>query len=667
MAGADLDIEEVKEAVAPLQLKAYDEPIVTNEPAGSLRPCDLPLVDINEGLQTIKHVVDLIQVHEGVFDRDALKPIMQQRRWDDLPHPLRPKTSFPEKVCMQICIVPLPAEANKVCILKHLAFPNKVKPAYVQRFTQGTPMKIQWSHPKTGMKMWQWMFEKLGHFQCREWALVPYGAKKKNESVMSTLEATEIDQGFDHIGDHAPRHNRGNAQMRWVTKETNSKDSPIHQWPVVLVEKAIRNLSADGVLALPISDWPLTLKHINTDVLYDVLLPVIPLLTTHGLLLLGEPGGGKTPMGRTIAMAIARHQMETCSLPGNPSFRSASEMDFFRGEEGAVVCPDIFDDGDCNTQSMRKVKAFMDVGETEAMSKERWGAAKWVKGQLRIMIDNAYFPGAEPHHDRDSVEHADFYNMIVHAFLPGQQRQHYMAIFKRAAIVLNTKEWVYVRLPGEREVPVRRKRVDCVDYLNSDAKPIYAAYKNGDRETPTGHADAVGWERKWMHHAFAKHAKKPSALVPLPPPTFAGPVLFESAAPKPEDHFEVPVCPPGTPRPEDHFEVPVCPPGRMPSFQLDRSNGASSSSHGASREASSSSGGAREGVAKSGPKAFEKLTRKISAVCIDLESGSSQGSPPPKKVALPGDVDCGEVKLEPIETADEDPFDLLKMGLSDGA
>lgn len=177
----------------------------------------------------------------------------------------------------------------------------------------------------------------------------------------------------------------------------------------------------------------------------------------------------------------------------------------------------------------------------------------------------------------------------------------------------------------------------------------------------------LGKMKQWMHHAFAKHAKKPSALVPLPPPTFAGPVLFESAAPKPEDHFEVPVCPPGTPRPEDHFEVPVCPPGRMPSFQLDRSNGASSSSHGASREASSSSGGAREGVAKSGPKAFEKLTRKISAVCIDLESGSSQGSPPPKKVALPGDVDCGEVKLEPIETADEDPFDLLKMGLSDGA
>ena len=59
------------------------------------------------------------------------------------------------------------------------------------------------------------------------------------------------------------------SRLRWLTKALKNKDSPIYGWPQVLVEKALRNLSSDGVLAKkqfsrPI---PLTPQYYNLWVL----------------------------------------------------------------------------------------------------------------------------------------------------------------------------------------------------------------------------------------------------------------------------------------------------------------------------------------------------------------------------------------------------------------
>eukprot|EP00973_Karenia_brevis_P005492 747805-Karenia_brevis.AAC.1 len=49
-----------------------------------------------------------------------------------------------------------------------------------------------------------------------------------------------------------------------------------------------------------------------------------------------------------------------------------------------------------NEIPVRKLKAFLDVGEEETLTRERWGASKFVKNQLRIITDNTYDPDAEP-------------------------------------------------------------------------------------------------------------------------------------------------------------------------------------------------------------------------------------------------------------------------------
>lgn len=81
-------------------------------------------------------------------------------------------------------------------------------------------------------------------------------------------------------------------------------------------------------------------------------------------------------------MAISRQWIKKAHKTEEvePSFRQASEFDFFRGQCGSIFRPDIFDDGTFCEQQFKKIKAFTDVGNIESMSKEWWGAAKWVKG-----------------------------------------------------------------------------------------------------------------------------------------------------------------------------------------------------------------------------------------------------------------------------------------------
>ena len=74
----------------------------------------------------------------------------------------------------------------------------------------------------------------------------------------------------------------------------------------------------------------------------------------------GEPGAGKTPLARTIAMAVSRHWIAKAGKTGEvmPSFRQACEFDFFRGQPGSVFRPDILDDGTLSEQQFQKAESI---------------------------------------------------------------------------------------------------------------------------------------------------------------------------------------------------------------------------------------------------------------------------------------------------------------------
>ena len=91
------------------------------------------------------------------------------------------------------------------------------------------------------------------------------------------------------------------------------------------------------------------------------------------------------------------------------------------------------------------------MADDETMTRERWTNAKFLRTQLRIVLDNAYNPEAEPADtDTDTeaaltVKHENFYKMIRPA-LGNIVVTDAMAILKRSAFIVFSKSFVYFRL-----------------------------------------------------------------------------------------------------------------------------------------------------------------------------------------------------------------------------
>ena len=144
-------------------------------------------------------------------------------------------------------------------------------------------------------------------------------------------------------------------------------------WPIALVEKAIRSICSDGVLAKKNFSWPLVVHDMRAWFIQNILREVWDQLLTKGLMMLGASGAGKSPCAKTIAMGVAdyHYQLLLESLPegefpdpeDKPSFRTAADIDFLRGLVGTKTMVDLFDDGDSDQQPIRKVKAMGDVSE----------------------------------------------------------------------------------------------------------------------------------------------------------------------------------------------------------------------------------------------------------------------------------------------------------------
>ena len=170
----------------------------------------------------------------------------------------------------------------------------------------------------------------------------------------------------------------------------------------------------------------------------NVMQPISPYLLDHRLWLLGEPDKGKTPLARSLSMMFSRHHG---GHSGNACFRTASDFDFFRGMNFSKAIPALYDDGDISREAVKKMKAFADVGDHETILKERWNAAKFVKHQLRIFLDNSYDPKDIPDGEHESISHETFVKLLRPALgcIPDADIR---AIFKRSAFVIFTTDSV---------------------------------------------------------------------------------------------------------------------------------------------------------------------------------------------------------------------------------
>ncbi|CAE7940772.1 unnamed protein product, partial [Symbiodinium necroappetens] len=180
-----------------------------------------------------------------------------------------------------------------------------------------------------------------------------------------------------------------------------------------------------------------------------------------------------------------------------------------------VFRPDIFDDGSLCEQPFKKVKAFTDVGNIESMSKERWGAAKWVRGQPRLYCVNDFEPETEPANDLpilaqrqgviSYVSHKEFMDMLDKAWYEKEKTSaNVLAVLKRTHILLNTKSSLYVRPASEKESPVLRMPFgDKSDLLHLESRPVYDYHRKGGTDMPKDFQKKVEWETSWVEKVMA--------------------------------------------------------------------------------------------------------------------------------------------------------------------
>ncbi len=507
----DTSMEAIKEAVAKMSLYDTDVPSFHDDPRGELSTLDFPTYSMGDQ-GVVKSFIEVILDVPGPIPKGELKQaLMSKVPVTDLPKPFGLAKDPGAGVKLDFAVFPQSDE--KFCVCKLVNLKEKVKVLFAKSLCYGEARMIDWLGNVCAVKKCvHYIFEHLGGFQCRNHILRAHedGKPEKEKSQ------EEWEFGFDFIEAHGPRDNTRNRMLRWVTIQVNKPDSPVYKWPPVLVEKSLRNLSNDGVLAQVHSQWPLTLFDLDHRLL-QALAPLVPSLQEKAVGFHGEPGAGKTPVARTIAMAISRQWIKKAHKTEEvePSFRQASEFDFFRGQCGSIFRPDIFDDGTFCEQQFKKIKAFTDVGNIESMSKERWGAAKWVKGQLRLYCVNDFDAAREPKDDmpvmqkregrQGFVSHKDFMMMLEVAWFAKEANDaNIMAVLKRTHLFVNTQTFLYVRPAGEEKKPVIRIPLgDKCDFLHEDSRHIYDYHRKGGTDLPADFEEKLQWEASWMSAAMA--------------------------------------------------------------------------------------------------------------------------------------------------------------------
>lgn len=95
---------------------------------------------------------------------------------------------------------------------------EKLKPVLIKRFTYGEVLKLRFmmSNPKNGRKFCSIAWKIWEGYELTSQAVRKSGAK--SSIPLEDKEDTEIDEGFEHILQHAPRSSCEVAQLQWQTK-----------------------------------------------------------------------------------------------------------------------------------------------------------------------------------------------------------------------------------------------------------------------------------------------------------------------------------------------------------------------------------------------------------------------------------------------------------------
>lgn len=245
MQAENMDYDRLKEIVDGLSCRAISPSVMPEAPAGSFTLASLPMSELEGGGNLGVHFFDIID-HPGDLNFFALSTIYQvaceKKDFQLLLEPFGLKDTVPKDTVIQMVLLKQPDD--KITIVKHLSFPEKIKLQMLKKLVYGSPFKPRFmsANPRAGRKKLQYRLEKLGGHAFTCFDLTSQATRKggsKPNLAFEEEDDEEIDQGFDHILRKAPRSTCEMAQLKWQTKELRNKDSPIFGWPCGLVSQAL--------------------------------------------------------------------------------------------------------------------------------------------------------------------------------------------------------------------------------------------------------------------------------------------------------------------------------------------------------------------------------------------------------------------------------------------
>ena len=416
-----------------------------------------------------------------------------------------------------------------------------------------------------------------GHHVCW-WSL------EKKDKGTSSKESTwgpddsELLAGVQYINSNAPEDDSENQQYLWILLNIRpDSGSPISGWPESKVIRMAQNKSRAAAGATSSRFFPMTSRSLK-PFMGDFLFPLLcPLLSTYGIVTLGWPGVGKTPLLIILCMAIGRYHIDRLNLEGMfPGWRRAKSMDNFRHRSAQIHEGLILDDPQMAKLDAADVKSWLTSEEDQNCS-GRYTDVKLVRNGLRALASNELEKDDEPAEDkhRVTIEPDEFFK-LVRKFFHDYKELDMLAILKRCVVLVFGKNAVYLRLPNQdRDAVVHRILVDDLhlDLLSDRDKDFFAKYKLGIHEFPPTYEADVQIEKEMIQQGMEelRMAGRPESYLSivnekinakLTRATLTATAVHLPASPSTDEETRVPV-----PDPEAPPVRCTNPPGRLGRFE----------------------------------------------------------------------------------------------------
>ncbi len=425
-------------------------------------------------------------------------------------------SAIPDEMYVQLVIAR--TSDSSVDVLKHIVFGSKVTREFAQGLCRGSALACIhkpsiWNVKKTYAKLMETIpGKKMLYQSCRPQQARAARAAADGEAQSAprkwSPDEDEIKAGFEYIQKNCPAGYEANDVLQFVVAGIHVPGTPIHGWPMSVVEKACNNLvkKADGADAQFFSPFVASNKFDFKGLFALVLFPlVVALGRARGLLVLGRPGVGKTPWAIALALAFGRYHVRKSELRRRPGFRRGGMIDVFRQKPGEVQEAILLDDPTFDKIHYEDVKSFGDSG-FQGHSDCRYTPSKWAKNQFRAILSNTWRSAGEPApNDAATVSPKEFFPMIRDTFGTVSE-SNFMAIMKRYTTVVVGNNAVYVRPPTDDvNGKVHRFSADGVmdDFLVPGHKKFYGLHLLGDDQKYPDYDKMAEDEQKLMDKIFA--------------------------------------------------------------------------------------------------------------------------------------------------------------------